>query len=276
MAGLRPRSLVRYSGGGACKTKSLTQRSKPKTACSDVIEREVKRLCDDFEKLIKRVTIHLRSEKKELHEVYDTLLALPRELAVTYSKTLTKDRFGKCECNRELFLKLNECWSFIDFDLLDRIIKDHGNEKLRTDMISYRGEICKFRRSTTVYDLIESWKSTYLPSDVSQKYKELVAQLDQDPEKCTVEELESIRKKTSNSICDQPLSIAAMILHEITYGSVTVVWLVAAESADTLSKSISQLIETSHSDFIDRYKIEFLSLDDYILYPVDEVSVCVY
>lgn len=239
----------------------------------DSIQCEVEVLHDKFHDLIKDFRKQLESEKKDVADIHDTLLSLPPNLEIVYSRDLEEmfHSLEKCGTHREFFFKLNKCWNCIDIELLERIVRKHGDDKLRTAMTSYRSELREFRETTTVRQLLEGWEATYRDFD-KQKYKEYVAQLNRDPQTCTLEELESLRKDTRNSIYDRRLTTAAIILHEIRVGSVTVVWLVAEENVTILLESLSGLIQTSRFDLIDRYGIEFLSLDGYILYPAEEVS----
>lgn len=239
----------------------------------DAIQQEIETLHDKFHALIKDLRERLDSEKKKIADVHDTLLSLPPHLNIVYLPVLEGmlHSLEKCESHRDFFLKLNTCWNFIDFELLERIVKKHGGEELKSAMNRYLDDVRKFRKCTSVHQLVEGWGSAYRPFD-KEKYKKYVAQLERDPKTCTLEELEVLRKDTRYSICEQPLSTAAMILHELAAGSVTVVWLVSEEYVEILLVSISELIKTSQSDFIDRYGISFLSLDGHILYPVEEVS----
>lgn len=241
------------------------------------IEREIEILHDKFHALISDFRKQLESERKEVADVHETLLSLPLNLQVIYSDDLDEmfHSLEKCKTHREFFFKLNNCWNFIDFELLERIVRKHGGDKLKSAMIRYIDELREFRQTTTVHQLVQGWEPTYRPFEFDkQKYKEYITRLKRDSQSCTLEELEALRKDTRNSIGYRTLSTAAMILHEIRIGSVTVVWLVAEEDVGILMESISELIKTSRFEPINRYGIEFLSLDDYVLYPKEEVSCC--
>lgn len=234
--------------------------------------KKIEKLEDMFRSLIKSMREQLDAKNKDVADVHDTLLALPPSLSVVYSPYL-EEKFHsleKCETQREFFFKLNTCWNFIDCDLLKHIINKHGDDELKSKMENYLSELQDFRNSTTVYQLIKTWEPIYGPSSIPKGYKEFVMQLNQDPKECTIQELESLRKDTSRSICNAPLSIAAMILYEISGGSVTVVWIVAEKVIDMLSSSITQLIDFK---LIKRYEIVCMALDGCVFYPLNTLQV---
>lgn len=254
-----------------CITGSIVERD------ADIIKREIKSLHRKFHSLIKY--FREKFERVEVTDVHDTLLSLPPDLQAIYSPVLDKmfHELEKCESHKEFFSKLNDCWNFIDFDLLEPIVEEHGDNELKSAFETYRKELELFRQSTTVYQLIEIWKPKFRShlSDIPEKSRDdckmFVSRLDKDAKAFTVQELDHFRRNAFDFV--HPLSVAAVILHNIIISSVTIAWLVAKENVDILSKFISELIHTSPSAFIDSHGIVFLSLDDYILYPVDEVSI---
>ena len=237
---------------------------------TSLIKLEIKALEDQFRALIIAFRNQLDRKNEEVTEVHDTLLTLSPRLHQIYSPVLEEMFHGleKCESHQELFFKLNICWNFIDYELFLHIVEKHGDYELKCAMYRYRDDVCKFRECTSVHQLVASWEdSAYRPYD-SKRYKKSVVQLDRNPKTCSLEELENIRKYM---IYDQPLSIAAIIFHDLAINCVTMVWLVAKEDASILFDS---LFKWSHSDFVTRHAINFLSLDDHIFYdPMNDISM---
>lgn len=231
-----------------------------------IIKEKVEDLTDKFFSLIKHTKSQLDLKKEKIDDVHDTLVYLPQDLSAIYSPLLEKDYHAleKCNSHRDFFSKLRDCWNFIDFDLLERIIKVHGDASLKSEMKCYLKELRQFCESTTVYDLIKTWKPK-LPLNISEELEEFIVVLrKENPKTCTIQMLDNLRHETCTAI---RLSKTAMILYRIAGGSVKVVWLVAKKH-DSL---FSGLIKTKYSVIIDQYGIEFLSLDNRILYP-EEVS----
>ena len=205
-------------------------------------------------------------------DVQDTLL-LNQQLTIVYSKVFQENLQNPEEINNfgQFFIILSECLNFIDCDILESVIEEHGSTELQSQMTSYCQDLKAFRQSTTVDQLLRLWipknsKPIYRPQLIPKGYKDYVVKLKQNPKTCTLEELESLRNDTSRSIQDAPLLTAAIILHEVTSGSVIAVWRVKEDVVELLSAALSRLVESCNSSFIQRYKIKIMLLDDYILF----------
>ena len=242
---------------------------------TSIIKLEIKALEDEFRTLIIAFRNQLDSKNEDVSEVHDTLLALSPRLHRIYSPVLEEMFHGleKCETHRKLFFKLNICWNFIDYELFLHIVEKYGDYELKCAMYKYRDDVRKFRERTSVYQLVASWEdSAYRPYD-RERYRKIVVRLDRNSKTCSLEELENLRKYKNydQPLYDQPLSIAAIIFHDLAINCVTMVWLVAEEDASILFDS---LFKWSHSDFVTRHAINFLSLDDHILYdPMNDISM---
>ena len=241
-----------------------------------VVGKDIKILERKFYSLIldiKQLICEAEEKKTTTKELHEKLLFLPQPLHIVFSPCLEDnyDRLHGCDSldHKKFFSVLHNCWNFIDFDLLEYIIQHYGNEKVTRAMDNYLRELEEFRKSTTVNQLVDILKPVY-DTPIPQNCIECVAKLDKDPKTCTLQDLESLRKKVKTFI-GHPLlkTCVAMHLHNIETGSITVVWIVPTRTVDiqaVLSQSIHQ-----HMDIIDCHRIEFLSLDDYIIYPVEEV-----
>lgn len=239
----------------------------------DNVQLGIQSLRKKFSSLIRNLIKQLESEKTPVSDVHETLVwKIPQRLKKIYDKVRTEMycRLEECKTLREFFAVLDSNWTFIDFDLLECIINEHGNDKLKSDMKIYIAKLREFCESTTVYKLIKFWEPIYSPSDIPKGF---IVKLDRSARSCTVQELESLRRDTSHSISDAPLSVAAMILYEIKDGSVIVVWIIAGEVVNLLSESITQLITIKHSEFINKHKIIYLVLDGFILYPYNTSTI---
>lgn len=271
-------SLLGYSENPSQKSKHGTLSSVESIVQKDAltIENEIKSLHKKFCFLIKDFREQLDSDqKKTIADVQDTLLSLPQNVHAIYSPILDKmlDSLEKCKSFRAFFFKMNDCWNFIDYDLLKPFIEEHGNADLKSAMNTYLEELNQFCQSTTVYQLITIWKPKYPKSYTSFSQEEdrklFMSRLDRDPKTYTVQQLDHFRRDTIEFV--RPLLTCAMILCDIRPGSLTLLWLVAEKDVSVFSSSISARVNTIHSEFVDQHGIVFLSLDDYILYPVEEV-----
>ena len=252
------------SSPAACLSPTL-----PSTFELSTVEENIKKLETRFSTLLRSVVKQLESEDKKTDEIHLTLLLeLPQPLQVLYSESLDKlsNQLEKAESHRYFFSKLNSCWNFIDFDLLECIIKKHGDHGLNSKMKEYLVDLKEFFGITTVRQLVEYWEplekeKTEIPND----YRECMMKLECKAETCTIQKLDDIRKSFKYRLSATRRSIAAMYLAELTEECVIVVWIVSKEIVSELSNGITQLI-ASNPEFIQEYEISYLLLDDLFLY----------
>ena len=249
----------------------------------DIVKRDIRCIDGDFTSLIIKVERKLDKEKnKEVGDVLDTVNYLPPGLKEVYSQWIESEYRGldRSESHREFFTKLNRCWNFLDFQLLERIIEKQcdGDRELKTALQKYREDLQAFCKSTTVYQLIKLWKpqTVCVKSEITG-YKRVISQLGLDPKSLSVFSLDSLREEMSDeesfsTLGELSLSNTALFLYWIVAGSVTMMWLVAEK---ILSLFTSQLVK-SHTGFVDRYQITFLSVDEYIVHSVAEVCIIAY
>ncbi len=81
-----------------------------------------------------------------------------------------KKEFGNQICNSDknkrcmvkLFFYLDTMlWNFIDYALLEYIIKHHGSPAIQQEMKEYVSELFNFQQKTTIAELIENWPGRY-------------------------------------------------------------------------------------------------------------------
>ena len=239
-------------------------------ANEDDIKKRIGELENKFSSLIKGMVKQLRVENKKIEDVHETLLlGLPQPLSVLYSDTLEKkyDQLASSKSHLHFFSRLDNCWNFIDFDLLEYVIKRHGGDNLKSEMENYRRDFNKLCEVTTVYELIKYWKPLKeKKSDIPEDFRECMVKLNWKAETCKVQELENLRSDIKNCLDGTPtLSKAAIFLAMMAVNCVIVVWIVSKEIVSELSDGITQLI-ASNPEFIQKYEISYLLLDDLFLY----------
>ena len=127
-------------------------------------------------KVLQALTLLPISLRKELEKSIKELLPSLRQ----------EDSFS------ELFLHLNSLISFIDFSLLEYIIKKFCSNDLQTEMKSYHSAMQIFMRQTTVAQLMDHWPGE---QEVPPNFSMLIAKIDEDPATYTLEKLDKLRRK---------------------------------------------------------------------------------
>ena len=109
-----------------------------------------------------------------------------------------KHKINMATTTDELFDHLDDHWNYIDYALLQHLVKEFGDSKLQQMMGKYVAELEQFEKKTTVKDFIAATSGyQYIPYDFSRA----VLRLQKDASKCTLYEIrqlkESMRKRAS-------------------------------------------------------------------------------
>ena len=193
----------------------------------------------------------------------DTLTSLPLALKKEYESSIEKalkKEYGssieKCIPNmaqvNKLFIRLNPLLSFIDYSLIEFFIKKYGSEALKKDMRSYCSEMKIFMKETTIKQLIN-----HLPGqpEIPPKFSLVEAKLGQDASKCTLEQLNTIRKRYCSEV-----KLSEIVFHLVAIldsNSFIVRWLVPSVLISDIMGSTRNIQHSLYQEC----KITFLTLD---------------
>lgn len=132
----------------------------------------------------------------------------------------------------------NVVWSFLDFQLLERLVNKYGPD-IKPSMDRYIEEVRDFMRRTTVSMLMHTWTDG---PEKNEACKKMVLDLNKDPEKCTLEELEFIRKRSRNLLKQFPLSQVALVLFCIRIGCISLTWIVRSDLVEEFKEALDQCV----------------------------------
>ena len=167
----------------------------------------------------------------------------------------------------QFMLKLNMYMQFMDYSLLKEIIvhftKD-SNPELLKKMERYEKDIESFCRSTTIAGFITNWTGE---EKVPEHFTTLQVKHKLDPNKCTLTDLEELRKKLGRKLgyCLKPRLIeCAMIFLKVELGCVMVTWLVPVE---ILPHLMGAVMDEESRMFFAESGIEKVIIDKCVYYP---------
>ena len=193
--------------------------------------------------------------------VINSLTMLPVKLRKEYEKAI-KDLgllsfFSKKESMNKLFFHLNPLFSFLDYGLLEYIIKLYGSDTLKQDMTTYSSDMCIFMKETTIKQLID-----HLPgqTEIPPKFSVIEAKIGEDASKCTLELLNRIRKRYCSEV-----KLSEIVFHLVAVveaNSFIVKWIVPSAIAEDIMKPAKSI----NQGFYQEYKITSLTLDGMWLY----------
>ena len=138
----------------------------------------------------------------------------------------------------ELFKKLNFYWSYLSFDLLDKLLDELVEENsdfgsIKVDMEKYKEGIQIFRESTKLALYCEA--VPHSDCDPPPGFYKMVTK-HQWPETVTLEDVERFRRSFLHTVKLE--KCAVMVLHNIETGSFKVTWF--AELAPSFIQSLSE------------------------------------
>ena len=196
----------------------------------------------------------------------DILTGLPLSLRKEYESSIAKcipDMRKETQVNELFIVYLNPLTSFIDYELIEYVIKKFGSDALKRDMQSYCSELILFMRKTTIKQLIN-----HLPgqTEIPPKFSLIEAKIDQNASECTLEELNVIRKRYCGEV-----KLSEIVFHLVAVvesNSFIVRWLVPLALISDIMKSARNLDQS----FYQECRITSLTLDGMWLF-LSEVEI---
>ena len=153
-----------------------------------------------------------------------------------------------------IWIKLSKYWNFMNYTLLENLIRNIGDRSLKQNMKSYLSSLETFRRNTRLCDFAEHCPAVESrPSEAD--LKEFVLYLKLDWETCTLEQLEELKGHIIRKFL---LPSFALILKKVSHGSLIVTWLLPAQITSTLMQDLEN---TDNKGFFKEHKIECMTID---------------
>ena len=170
-----------------------------------------------------------------------------------FFEQMAKELDGESTINC-IWRKLSEYWNFMNYTLLENLIRNIRDQTLKQNMKSYLSSLEFFRRNTRLCDFAKHCPVVESrPSEVD--LKEFVLHLKLDWETCTLEQLEELKGHIIRKFL---LPSFALNLKKVSHGSLIVTWLLPAQIASTL---VQDLENTDNKGFFKEHKIECMTID---------------
>ena len=161
---------------------------------------------------------------------------------------------------------LNLYWDFLNYGLLEHVIKQCGSECLKQQMQEYVRQLSAFKKTTRLCDFIESWpcRDDGPPED---RLKKVVVKMKHEWSQCTLQDIESFKKALVHKFFLPEFDI---LLQKAERGCVCVTWLTSPSIATLLQQNLAN-IET---EFFKEHGIDAVTIDgqDVYLTPVKKYS----
>ena len=153
---------------------------------------------------------------------------------------------------------LNLYWDFLNYGLLEHVIRNFGSEDLKQQMQNYVDELSTFKQTTRLCDFIESWpcRDDGPPED---RLKKVVVKMKHEWSQCTLQDVESLKKSLVHKFF---LPEFDMLLQKAERGCVCVTWLTSPSIATLLQQNLTN-IET---EFFKKHGIDAVTIDGQDVY----------
>ena len=235
------------------------EQAKP-VACEKSVDIDI--TIEDFERrfrsLQKEILSQLVKSGVDPATMINSLTLLPLKLRKEYEKAIQEllpSLSNKCkEGIDKLFFHLNHLFSFLDYGLLEYIIKEYGSDTLVQDMTTYSSDMCFFMKETTIKQLIEA---DHFPgqTEIPPKFSLIETKIGEDASKCTLEQLNRLRKRYCSEV-----KLSEIVFHLVAVvesSSFIVRWLVPSALVDDIVRSTKNI----NQSFYQEYKITFFTLN---------------
>ena len=156
------------------------------------------------------------------------------------------------QINDIFIVYLNPLISFIDYGLIEYVIKKFGSDALKRDMRSYCSEMIVFMKETTIKQLIN-----HLPGqpEIPPKFSLIEAKISRNASECTLEELNTIRKRFCSEV-----KLSEIVFHLVAVvesNSFIVRWIVPSALVSNVVRSTKHV----NLSFYLEYRITSFTLD---------------
>ena len=198
---------------------------------SEMIEvnQDFTRLNDKFYAISQSLFRHLEDSHVHPRDVRTHLTVLDSMILIKEASAIVDTVSDKLETKGTLSRLYNflnsSVWNFIDYHLLEYIIKKFGNEDLKRRMAQYICDLLTFEKHTTITQLIEVWdKQDLVPKDCEDATA--TVKIDKDPTRVTISDLNTLRKKICGEFWPRLSEYASYVLHncKLKIGCFIVTW----------------------------------------------------
>lgn len=216
-----------------------------------------------FKTIRKNIVSDLDFKKISVRDILQSLRMLPIELQPEYERAISKklpDLREEKEAGDLFLFHLNPLVNFIDYHLVEYIIKEFGCNTLKIEIRSYADDIDVFMRETTVKELIEHCKWPGKQKK-SPEFSKLIAKIDGNQAKYTLYELNELRRRFCGGV--KMTEIVFVLIGLESSNSFLAMWMFP-------SCLVTRLMDAAKSldfEFYRRLHILKVTVDDEQIFP---------
>ena len=208
-------------------------------------------LMEKFRALESSILGELKNQDFDVSNITQYIISLPFELKNEQKPDLDR-----------LFRYLHgNIWSFINYTLLESIIRKFGSTQLQGKMEMFVEDITLFFKHTTVSQFNVYSGRTETPT----RYCELMARLNADPRQCTLEQLHLLKRGMCQRFLPPHSEFAVMFCNcSCTDGGIELRWLIAIDLIVTV---MTEFLRPENASFFEENCVENFQVRRITVYP---------
>ena len=224
---------------------------------SESLEEQIKSLEHQFSEIALQTFDKIKEKKLDVSQFRARLVTVPikyREHHEEFFQRLESD-IKKDTSIDHIWMKLSRYWDFLNYTLLENLVKRFGDHTLKSDMDNYVKRLKEFRSTTRV--CIFAKYCTKVNKKLSEHdLQDFIFKLKKKCwEECTLEDLENVKENISHKFF---LPSFVMNLKDIQPGSIIVTWTLPT----VIASAIMETLETTYvSEFCNENGIESITID---------------
>ena len=224
---------------------------------SESLEEQIQSLEDQFSEIALQTFDKIKEKKLDVSQFRARLVTVPikyREHHEEFFQRLESD-IKKDTSIDHIWMKLSRYWDFLNYTLLENLVKRFGDHTLKSDMDNYVKRLKEFRSTTRV--CIFAKYCTKVNKKLSEHdLQDFILKLKKKCwEECTLEDLENVKENISHKFF---LPSFMMNLKDIQPGSIVVTWTLPT----LIASAIMEILETTYvSEFCNENGIESITID---------------
>ena len=227
------------------------------------VEEEISHLDDRYADLRSDTHIYMVERERESPTFVDkfriTLLELPQRQKVTYSNLFERNtsKIRRAGNVSKIFDIIRPYSNYMNYELLQLIIKKFGNSPLKEGMSGYVVELETFEMKTTIVEFVAATNDS---TEIPECYRSVIVKINRDASQCTLHEVRVFIKK---SLAKKSLFMPhALMLQRASSNTIIV-------KIGVLSESLSHLALAFDTKFREMHSVSQVIIDG------DKLEVCV-
>ena len=228
------------------------------------VHEQIEKFEHRFHDLTYDAEVEIREKHTSVKKFRHTVILLPLSIKADHYHFLKENllNINKAKSIKKIFMYLNLYWNFIDYHLLEHIIREHGSDYLKVQMEVYVQDLTLFKRITTIGQICGLARRWYTRPDLPQHFALLSTKFKKDPSEYTLEELEHFRV----SFCREfSLSESAAMFAGAIEGSLIILWHIPSSLVPELFTAIFSHPQHSNG-FFEQQSLLLLEIDGKCLY----------